>query len=99
MSKHFARRCVMSRLWRKRRRQKASSDALELEGLCDRVIVMSRGHAVATLDGDEVTEERIVHAAISATTHTAEQAARKPSGRSRLARFIEGEGPEGSPGP
>ena len=55
----------------------ASSDALELEGLCDRVIVMSRGHAVATLEGDDVTEERIVHAAISATTHTAEQAARR----------------------
>ena len=52
----------------------ASSDAMELEGLCDRVIVMSRGHAVATLEGDAVTEERIVHAAISATTHTAEQA-------------------------
>ena len=55
----------------------ASSDTLELEGLCDRVIVMSRGHAVATLEGDDVTEERIVHAAISATTHTAEQTARR----------------------
>ena len=55
----------------------ASSDALELEGLCDRVIVMSRGQAVATLEGDEVTEERMVHAAISATMHTAEQAARR----------------------
>ena len=59
----------------------ASSDAKELEGLCDRVIVMSRGQAVATLEGDAVTEERIVHAAISATMHTAEQTARKPSGR------------------
>ena len=55
----------------------ASSDTIELEGLCDRVIVMSRGQAVATLEGDAVTEERIVHAAISATTHTAEQAARQ----------------------
>src|SRR5437763_15785751 len=52
----------------------ASSDARQLQGLCDRVIVMSRGHAVATLEGDAVTEERIVHAAISATTHTAERA-------------------------
>ena len=69
----------------------ASSDTLELEGLCDRVIVMSRGHAVATFEGDEVTEERIVHAAISATTHTAEQAARRASGSSRIARFIEGD--------
>ena len=31
----------------------ASSDALELEGLCDRVIVMSRGQVVATLEGDD----------------------------------------------
>src|SRR5205823_11248164 len=52
----------------------ASSDSKELEGLCDRVVVMSRGHAVATLEGTAVTEERIVHAAISATTHTAERA-------------------------
>jgi ribose transport system ATP-binding protein len=69
----------------------ASSDALELEGLCDRVIVMSRGQAVATLEGDAVTEERIIHAAISATAHTAEQTARTQSGWSKLARFIEGD--------
>ncbi len=69
----------------------ASSDTIELEGLCDRVIVMSRGHAVATLEGEDVTEERIVHAAISATTHTAQQAARRASGSSRLARFVEGD--------
>jgi ribose transport system ATP-binding protein len=68
-----------------------SSDALELEGLCDRVIVMSRGQAVATLEGEEVNEERIVHAAISATTHTAEQSAAPSRGSSRLARFIEGD--------
>jgi ribose transport system ATP-binding protein len=69
----------------------ASSDTKELEGLCDRVIVMSRGHAVATLEGDAVTEERIVHAAISATTHTAERASRRASRLSRLTRFIEGD--------
>src|SRR5436309_3874885 len=65
----------------------SSSDTLELEGLCDRVVVMSRGQAVATLEGEAVTEERIIHAAISATTHTAEQIAKTPSGLSRLARF------------
>ena len=69
----------------------ASSDAIELEGLCDRVVVMSRGHAVGALEGNDVTEERIVHAAISSTTHTAEQAARGASRLSRLARFIEGD--------
>src|SRR5438045_6029383 len=67
----------------------ASSDTKELEGLCDRVIVMSRGQAVSTLEGDAVSEERIVHAAISATTHSAEQAARRQSRLSRLSRVIE----------
>src|SRR5207302_2691622 len=59
-------------------------------GLCDRVIVMSRGHAVATFDGDDVTEEKIVHAAISSTRHAAE-AAKRERGAPRLARFIEGD--------
>jgi len=68
----------------------ASSDAIELEGLCDRVIVMSRGHAVATLEGADVTEEKIVHAAISAVTHTSAQAGAR-AGTSRFARFIEGD--------
>ncbi len=69
----------------------ASSDTKELEGLCDRVIVMSRGQAVATLEGDAVTEERMVHAAISATMHTSEKEARRQRGVSRLSRFIEGD--------
>ena len=45
----------------------ASSDAKELEGLCDRVIVMSRGQVVDELVGAEITEERIVHAAVRST--------------------------------
>ena len=48
----------------------ASSDAKELEGLCDRVIVLSRGHVVSSLVGDEVTEERMIRAAVESTTHT-----------------------------
>jgi ribose transport system ATP-binding protein len=67
-----------------------SSDTKELEGLCDRVVVMSRGQAVATLDAADVTEEKIVHAAISATAHAAE-AAKRERGGSRLTRFIEGD--------
>ncbi len=46
----------------------ASSDAKELEGLCDEVLVMSRGHVVATLRGDDVTEEKMVSAAVSSRT-------------------------------
>jgi ribose transport system ATP-binding protein len=45
-----------------------SSDAAELEGLCDTVIVLSRGRAVATLTGADVSEARIVAAAVSATS-------------------------------
>ena len=46
-----------------------SSDAAELEGLCDKVIVMSRGRVVETLSGDDVSEARIIAAAVNATTH------------------------------
>jgi ribose transport system ATP-binding protein len=68
----------------------ASSDAKELEGLCDRVVVMSRGHAVETLDGDAVTEERVIHAAVSATTLTAQDAG-DVEGSGRLRRLIQGD--------
>ena len=67
-----------------------SSDTKELEGLCDRIVVMSRGQSVATLDGADVTEEKIVHAAINATTHAAE-AAKRERGASRIFRFVEGD--------
>lgn len=46
-----------------------SSDAAELEGLCDRVIVLSKGKVVATLTGEEVVEARIVAAAVEADHH------------------------------
>ena len=45
-----------------------SSDAAELEGLCDKVIVMSRGQVVETLTGSDVEEARIVAAAVNAVT-------------------------------
>ena len=45
-----------------------SSDAAELEGLCDTVIVMSRGRVVETLTGSDVEEARIVAAAVNAVT-------------------------------
>jgi ribose transport system ATP-binding protein len=43
-----------------------SSDALELEGLCDRVYILSRGAVVAELEGDQVTEQNITGAAVRA---------------------------------
>ncbi len=51
-----------------------SSDAVELEGLCDKVIVLSRGQVVKTLTGADVTEEHIVAAAVKAETHGGESA-------------------------
>jgi ribose transport system ATP-binding protein len=45
-----------------------SSDAVELQGLCDRVLVFSRGHVIATLEGEDVTEERITRTAVASTT-------------------------------
>ena len=44
-----------------------SSSAAELEQLCDRVIVFSRGKAAKELVGDELTEHGIAQAALSAT--------------------------------
>ncbi len=68
-----------------------SSDAKELEGLCDRVIVMSRGHVVKELAGDEVTEERIVSAAVSATAHSTKGEGAKTVRSSRVKRFLQGD--------
>lgn len=45
-----------------------SSDAKELEGLCDRVVVFSRGQVVAELTGADVTEERITGTVVNSTT-------------------------------
>jgi ribose transport system ATP-binding protein len=41
-----------------------SSDPLELAGLCDRVVVMSRGRIVEEIPGDELGERRIVEAIV-----------------------------------
>ena len=43
-----------------------SSDPLELAGLCDRVVVMSRGMIVDEIRGDELGERRIVEAIVGA---------------------------------
>lgn len=45
-----------------------SSDAAEVEGLSDRVMIFSRGHIVKELRADEVTENNITTAMLTATT-------------------------------
>lgn len=51
-----------------------SSDAVELEGLCDRVLVISRGAVVESLSGDAVTEHNMMQAMVSATGHRSSSA-------------------------
>ena len=43
-----------------------SSDALELAGICDRVLVFSRGRIIRELTGADVTEENIVSSFLTA---------------------------------
>ncbi|MCB1488964.1 MAG: ATP-binding cassette domain-containing protein [Bauldia sp.] len=68
-----------------------SSDAVELQGLCDRVLVFSRGSVVETLTGDEVTEEKITGAAIGAATTLQKAADATRSGATRLMDFLSGD--------
>jgi ribose transport system ATP-binding protein len=65
-----------------------SSDAVELSGLCDRVLVFSRGKIIRSLSGDELTEENITGAAIGAQTQRQEK---RESGSDRLRRFLSGD--------
>jgi ribose transport system ATP-binding protein len=53
-----------------------SSDALELEGLCDRVVILSRGSIVSELTGEQISEERITGAAVNAAGARRERTAR-----------------------
>ena len=47
-----------------------SSDAIELAGICDRVVVMSRGVIVDEIPRDELDERRIIAAIIGRARHT-----------------------------
>ncbi len=64
-----------------------SSDASELEGLCDRVVVFSRGQIVADLAGDDVSEREITTAAV--TTTTTALATERRARRRRFHRLFE----------
>ena len=52
-----------------------SSDPLELAGLCDRVVVMSRGQIVDEIPGNELGERRIVEAIVGSRAGAREQSA------------------------
>ena len=65
-----------------------SSDTKELEGLCDRVYVMSRGHVVSELDGSDVTEDKMVAAAISSTQLKSDKKSEVSNSKLRIRRLF-----------
>ena len=74
------------------------SDGLELEGLCDRVLVFSRGHVVGELAGADVTEEKVGRLMVTATAHRrasdGANARTSPSGagwREKVTSFMAGD--------
>jgi len=66
-----------------------SSDAAELEGLCDRVLVMSRGVIARELTGADVTEHNMTQIALTATVGKKVEA--EKAGGSPLRRFLGGD--------
>ncbi|QJU52598.1 ATP-binding cassette domain-containing protein [Herbiconiux sp. KACC 21604] len=68
-----------------------SSDGVELEGLCDRVLIMSRGQVVQELVGDEVSEAAIARAALTSTTVRERTDSDKAAKGVKLRRFLRGD--------
>ena len=67
-----------------------SSDGVELEGLCDRVLIMSRGKIVSELSGTQVSQGAIAHASLTSTTVRTRQPA-KAERRGQLRRWLSGD--------
>jgi len=64
----------------------ASSDALELQGLCDRILIFSRGRVIKEIAGDDVTEHNITTAALTSTSLRDQSAHAGPGLLERLGR-------------
>ena len=67
-----------------------SSDAAELAGLCDRILVFSRGSVAAELSGKSVSENEIISAILTATNVRHSMARAETGGRreQRLAHLL-----------
>ncbi len=65
-----------------------SSDVRELEGLCDRVLVVSAGRLVAEFSGQEVQESRITNAMLSSTARRSLVGDSKGKAPGRTPRFF-----------
>jgi len=68
-----------------------SSDAVELQGLCDRVLVFSRGRIVRELEGDEINEENIIGAAVTSAGEHHHDLPLRARRVQRLRRFLSGD--------
>lgn len=66
-----------------------STDAVELEGLCDRVLVFSRGRVQAELSGDDLTERSITGTAVLSSDEVTSGIVESPvrPGRRRIPLF------------
>jgi ribose transport system ATP-binding protein len=64
-----------------------SSDGIELEGLCDRVLIFARGQIVKELTGDDVTDAAITEANLTATVSRSQRAT-KVQADDRLRRVL-----------
>jgi ribose transport system ATP-binding protein len=61
----------------------ASSDGIELQGLCDRVLIFARGRIVHELSGADVTDAAITEANLTATVSRASKTSAAPDRRWR----------------
>jgi ribose transport system ATP-binding protein len=61
----------------------SSSDGIELEGICDRVLIFARGRIVHELSGAEVTDAAVTEANLTATVSRASKARSAPDRRWR----------------
>ena len=68
-----------------------SSDAVELQGLCDRVLVFSRGRVVRELEGAEINEENITGAAVTSDSEHRRELPLRARRVQRLRRFVSGD--------
>ena len=66
----------------------SSSDGIELEGLCDRVVVFARGQIVKELEGEALTDEAITEANMTATVARAGGPARTRKGEEKPWRRV-----------
>ena len=66
-----------------------SSDAAELAGICDRVVVFSRGQIVGQLEGDDVTENSIIKSMMT-SGNVRERLTKSGSASAEILRWLAG---------